>query len=233
MYGVVGRGTAPQSVIHTSLDDIGMKMFVIPWYQGNVSDGLTHVYDWLLDNDVPFIIVRNQDAKPIPKILREKAADVNEVDDVSRTIINMVYNGSGHTLVMWDENDEDESVRVATMSIDRGLPTLELTNGMVPIVFDESPTEEAETTEDFVVEAVSDLPVDEDSQFTRAEMENMPAATVKRHGANKGLDVKSMTKVEIIDALYGTAPEVKKATLSIEDRLDHIEEMLRQIVAKL
>lgn len=233
MFAVIGKGSAPASVITASLDDIGMKSFALPWY-GKVPEGLETVYDWALDNNVPYILVRSDETRSAPKALIESAVDVVVTEDVDKELIKIAKGNDGHVLVLWDTEDEAGSVRIATMAIDKKLPTLELTNGLVPIVFDDSPVDEdvvTDSSEDFVVETVSDLPVEEDMRFTRDEMENMPAAAVKRHGANNGLDTKGMTKVEIINSLYGGDTPTGKR--SIEDRLDTIERTLQTIVELL
>lgn len=208
MYGVVGAGTAPKKVIEASLNDIGTdKRIIVPWY-GKVTPGLEVVYDWVLDNEVTFAIVATEHGKPVPGVLRAAATTVRGSSDVTREIITELnLAGDGHTLVLWDESNEAESVRIATMSIDQGLPTLELNNGLVPIVFDGPQDEDPEDTnvsvDDLVVETVED-----DISFDKETLGVMPAAVVKRMARDAGHNPK--TKDEAISMLSGAEPEVDK-----------------------
>jgi hypothetical protein len=91
--------------------------------------------------------------------------------------------------VLWNQEDEEESIRVSSMSIDMKLPTLELTNGLTPIVID-MPIEEVQDDE---------LPDIGDTSYSKETLEVMPAALVKRMAKDKGIVVK--TKEEGIAAL--------------------------------
>jgi len=94
---------------------------------------------------------------------------------------------------------------LASSTINRGLESLELTNGLCPIVVD--PPEKEETLELSVttlseedhLDKVLDLDV---TSFDRETLEIMPAASVKRMAANAGFLVKN--KEEAIDALTGS-----------------------------
>lgn len=191
MHGIIGKGSAPKSVIEASLFDLGTDVeYVVPWY-GKPSAGLEAVYDWLLDNEVDFSIMAN--GTTVPKALRSAARAVWEEDDTDRALINMVVTHGGMALVMWDEDDEDTSVKLASLAIERGVPTLELTNGMVPIIFSEDPQPEEAPA--------SQQEPEEDMSFDRPTLENMPAAVVKRMAKEKGLDAK--TRDDAITQLMG------------------------------
>lgn len=214
MYGIIGKGSAPKSVIEASLNDIGTDNgFLVPWY-GKPSVGLEAVYDWMIDNDVDFEIITN--GRPVPNVLRDAARAVLESTDIAREIVTTLSAiGNGMALVMWDEVDEDESVRLASLAIDHGLPTLELTNGMVPIIFEGSSPEEAPVPEEAPAPAAS---VDEeDTSFDRPTLENMPAAVVKRMAKEKGLDAK--TREDAISQLMGelvtSDPVADKTVVSV------------------
>lgn len=206
MYGVLGTGSAPAKAIVACLSDIGTDQpFFIPWY-GNVTPGLEAVYDWALDNNVEFTLVQDTSIKKAPAVLRTMATHLIDTDAVDQRIIKHLKNSDGHALILWDEEDEEQSVHLAGSAIDAGLPTLELTNGLVPIVFNEQdgPTEIVEEDNDFVVETGGDADAEVLDNFTREELEIMPAAVVKRVATNKGFAPK--TKEEAIDNLTGEEP---------------------------
>lgn len=196
-YGILGSGNAPKKVIEAGLKDLGTKLqYVVPWY-GKITPGLEVVYDWLLDNDADFMIVAVESGKAVPKVLAEKAVTVESVDDVNYRILKSLKSLEvpGISLIMWDTDNEEESIKLSSMSIDMKLPTLELTNGLVPIIVDE------QTPETKVVELVADedLPDIGEASYDRETLEVMPAALVKRMAKDKGLNTK--TKEEAIEAL--------------------------------
>ena len=200
-YGIVGSGSAPKKVIDAALNDIGTQpLFTIPWY-GHISKGLEIVYDWVLDNDAFFNIAAQSGAKNVPKSLAEKAQDVVNVDDVDKYILCDLQDNptSGMSLVLWDEEDEASSTRIASMSIGMKLPTLELTNGLVPIMLDDSP--------DVQVVVSDELPDIDEAAYDRETLEIMPTALVKRMAKDKGFEPKS--KEEAVEMLSPTKEDEK------------------------
>jgi hypothetical protein len=199
-YGVLGSGSAPRKVIEAALNDLGTStvQFVIPWY-GRMASGLEAVYDWVLDNEASFILISNETGKTPPKVLLTSAAAVEYSEDVNFSILQRLsgLEVPGLSLVLWNQEDEEESIRVSSMSIDMKLPTLELTNGLTPIVID-MPIEEVQDDE---------LPDIGDTSYSKETLEVMPAALVKRMAKDKGIVVK--TKEEGIAAL---TQEVKEET---------------------
>lgn len=197
-YGVIGSGSSSPKVIQASLDDIGLKpMFILPWY-GKITEGLKAVYDWALDNEATFSIVAKDGVKNVPKALAEKATSVSVVDDVDQHIVNTLKNREveGLALVLWDQEKETYSVSIASKAIDLRLPTLELTNGLVPIVLDEDTQEETMTEEE--------LPDLGETNYERETLEMMPTALVKRMAKDKGFDPKS--KEDAVNMLSNEAP---------------------------
>jgi hypothetical protein len=215
-YGVIGAGDAPTSVIHESLRDIGTDVtYYIPWY-GTPTHGLISVYDWVLDNSAAFFLVVDSSAdKPAPRALRTMAERIIDSVAVTNTIVKELRKHDGIALVLWDSDNEAASIAVSTAAIEGGLPTLELTNGMVPILFDDQPVQDNAVTssDDLTVETIdgeAHLVLDaddeeEDTEFDRATLENMPAALVKRMAKDHGAPAK--TKAEAIDAILGGVPD--------------------------
>jgi hypothetical protein len=190
-YGVVGAGVAPRKVIEAGLNDIGVSsVFIIPWY-GKVTDGLEVVYDWVLDNGAIFSIVAKDEVKDPPKALASKATSVMVVQDVDAHIVRTLKEREvqGMVLVLWDQDKEKYSVEVASMAIDLKLPTLELTNGLVPIILNDS--------EETIVE--DEMPDLGEASYDRETLEMMPSALVKRMAKDKGLAPRS--KEEAVEML--------------------------------
>lgn len=190
-YGVVGAGVAPRKVIEAGLNDIGIaSLFIIPWY-GKVTEGLEIVYDWVLDNDAVFSIVAKDEVKGPPKALAIKATSVMIVQDVDAHIVRTLKDREvqGMVLVLWDQNKEKYSVEIASMAIDLKLPTLELTNGLVPIILNDS--------DDTAIE--DEMPDLGEASYDRETLEMMPTALVKRMAKDKGLEPKS--KEEAVEML--------------------------------
>lgn len=206
-YGVVGTGSAPKKVIESALNDIGSSStFLVPWY-GKVTTGLEVVYDWLLDNEATFTIVATEGSKAVPKALALKATEIHQVEDVVDYILWDLKGRPvpGLTLVMWDTENEEESIRVSSMSIDLKLSTLELTNGLVPIIIDGD--EELEPIRD------DELPDFGETNYSKETLEVMPSALVKRMAKDKGTVVK--TKEEGIAFLTKPSDELKHEIGSI------------------
>lgn len=203
-YGILGSGNAPKKVIEAGLKDLGTKLqYVVPWY-GKVTPGLEIVYDWLLDNDADFMIIASDGGKAVPKVLAEKAGAVENVEDVNYRILKALKSLEvpGISLIMWDTDNEEESIKLSSMSIDMKLPTLELTNGLVPIIVDGQapPTKFEEPIAD------EDMPDIGEASYDRETLEVMPAALVKRMAKDKGIATK--TKEEAIEAL-STKPSIE------------------------
>ena len=203
-YGVLGIGVAPKKVINSSLNDIGTKVtYLIPWYgQNPIPSGLEVVYDWMLDNEASYKIIAATGAKSVPKILARGAQDVIEADDVDTTIINELKEVSGLSTILWSDEAESYSMNIASTSINTGLPTLELTNGLTPIILESDTPAIINITAEKSDDDMEELDV---SSFDRETLDVMPAAHVKRLARNAGHEVK--TKEEAIRSLIGGAEE--------------------------
>jgi hypothetical protein len=200
-YGVLGIGVAPKKVINASLNDIGTKVtYLIPWYgQNPIPSGLEVVYDWMLDNEASYKIIAATGAKAVPKILARGAGEVVEADDVDLTIIKELKQLHGLSTILWSDEDEAYSVNIASTSINIGLPTLELTNGLTPIILESDTPAVIEVKAEKVEDDMEELDI---SSFDRETLEVMPAAHVKRLARNAGYEVK--TKDEAINALISS-----------------------------
>ena len=202
-YGILGGANVPKEVINASLNDIAKHAFVIPWYGSKaISPAMECVYDWMLDNEIDYEVVASSEGRPLPKALSNHALNVTTVEDVDSAVIDLLVGCKpGIALIMWDENNPERSLNLANNTIGHGLESLELTNGLCPIVVDplkqaELVVSEALLSEEDHLDKVLDLDV---TSFDRETLEIMPAASVKRMAANAGFLVKN--KEEAIDAL--------------------------------
>lgn len=216
-YGVLGTSqNIPREVVVASLDDTvtSAELYVIPWYgTKKISQGLEYVYDWVLDTEAKFRVLAMSDGREVPAAIRKNAEEVVTVEDVDSsivTILSEVPSTRAAALVMWDDEQAERSLTLASMSLSNGLRTLELTNGLVPIIVDDQdedlevlPVSEPETPRVKInfKKKEEDLPEIDPSGFDRETLEVMPAASVKRMAKNAGFDVK--TKEDAIDALRG------------------------------
>lgn len=194
VYGIIGSGTAPTKAVRAALDDLPKgSTFIVP--AGPGFSNLEPVYDWILDTESVFTVV----GKPV-RILAEAAEwavpSATPEDTVLENLINSEADKKA-LLVMW--GDGSDSVILSAHS--KGISILELSNGLTPITVEDSPEPQDEEDED-----TEDTPATEAEDFSRLEMESMPAAAVKRQAVNKGLDIKGKTKLEIIDEIFNHIP---------------------------
>lgn len=179
-YGVLGTGFSSKKVIQAALDDIGTKpRFYVPWY-GKVTEGLETVYDWLLDNEAEFSLVHPEGSK-IPKALTKAAVDVIQAKQVDTYIMETLQYADikGLATILWDDGNSTMSQTLAEACIDRGLPTLELTNGLVPIIMDSNESAE------------------EKKEFDKETLQEMPEMVRKRATKNKEEEPKRIVSVTI------------------------------------
>lgn len=205
-YAVIGRGGGNKRVILASLSDLPQDShFHVMWLGEDTSEGQEIVYDWLIDNEKTFTIY----GKDVPKGLTRFAEDVSTAP-MYKAVTDL---GGTTALILWEEGMDDDIITASTM-----FPKmLELTNGLTPIEVDDDETPPP------VVAAVEPEPVpslEEMEFFSRAELEAMPAAAVKRQAKEKGLDITGKVKSQIIDMLLGAEgeePAVVDATPAVVD----------------
>jgi hypothetical protein len=198
--GVLGRGGAtPPEVIDAglldSVDAIKDKIH-LPWYGKPIPSDLETVYDWVMDNEVSFVI-HAEDINSVPKAFR--ACLFGEV--VEGDPIVGVASACSTLLYLWDDNSATlESVNDLSKA-----PSLilDLTSGLIPIEF--------ESEEEAISSPPSSKYDDDDDDeeepplaMTREELEIMPALSVKRYASAK-LGTVFASKSAAIEALFPTA----------------------------
>ena len=204
-YGIIGSGSANPKVVQDGLLDIvdgdGEATFVIHARrapQGAVSD----VYDFLVDNEVPFDAVHRIDNNA-PKALLNCAINVTKTEDPVKSILEMC----DKILLLWDESNEESSEKLAIMCADAGKAILDLTMALTPIVIEGSPEPEKVVQEPVQVEETVDV-----SPFSRDELMNMNIGVLRRQAKAMGVENVGKTKEEIVDAILGGTPEVTTTT---------------------
>lgn len=199
IYGIIGAGSASHKAVFAALDDLEKDaVFYIPFVR---SAGMEIVYDWLIDHEREFIVVGNP-----TKVLREFAAEVKaaEGDELYDAVLKYLADTEATVLVLWEDGLEDLIFKAHT----NGHKILELTNGLSPI-----------TVEDDPQPSPVDEPDDEEesSDLTYEELGKMPISALKRYAVNKGINIKGLSKDEIIDILYSSEPQKEEPTPQLVD----------------
>jgi hypothetical protein len=201
-FGVLGRGDATsRKVIEAglvdSVDAVKDKVHV-PWYGKPIPSDLETVYDWIMDNEVPFVLhAANWD--DVPKAFHKCAfGDVMVGDPVAG-----VANACTTLLYLWD--DDSATLEAVADMPKAPLLVLDLTAGLIPIEFEEEAIPEP------VVSKYDDDDDDDDDvevprEMTLDELEIMPALAVKRYASAK-LGVPFATKSAAIAALFNDVEE--------------------------
>lgn len=189
-YGVIGKGAVSESALKAALEDLSEDAAFYVHKDGKVSDSLTALFTWFIDWEREFHVIGNSIGVSLTEFAKSTAdGEVESVIDKADTI-----------LVLWDDSDALE--RGIMYAASKGKKILELSNGLAPIeVEDDTPAPVAAPQPETEVE---DDKSEEPEAFSRAEMEAMPAAAVKRYATNLGVDIKGKTKLEIIDEVFGT-----------------------------
>jgi hypothetical protein len=191
-YGIIGSGSANTKLVRDGLADIiesdAEAVFVIHARrapQGSVGD----VYDYLVDNESPFIAIHRIDDNA-PKALLNCALSITVSDDPTLTVIQE----SDVILLLWDEKNEESSNKMAIMAHDGGCTIKDLTMALTPIVIgDETTTKLAP------VEVEPETP---ELVFTQEELMNMNIGVLRRQAKALGVENVGKTKQEIVDAIF-------------------------------
>lgn len=200
-HAVVGDGIhgpdgkpCPDSVIQEGLRDVLKPgdSLALPWY-GRPTDSLAAVYDYALDNNVPFIMYHREDLVP-GKALRDAETGTTAVVVDTELAVLKALGPKGKVLFLWNDDTAKVLVPFVFENSPRGTLVLELTNGLAPVSLSlaaesVSPPVEAEATAENYdeVDPTDDTPVDDSSpKFTEAELNGMPVANLKKMAMDTG-----------------------------------------------
>lgn len=149
-YVIGGTGNASANVIETGLSDVHSLSteFVYLW-TGRPTDGQARVLDWLLEHEASFTVV-TVDGKVHPKI-EAAAKRILTVESLVTSTFD-----SYHTftlLVLWDEEIETKEPThfvydLITQANALGMESLDLCNGLVPLLVDNNPLEATRKPQD-------------------------------------------------------------------------------------
>jgi hypothetical protein len=230
-HAVIGTGAAGSTVtaIHECLlDALDSTDVVGLLWKKPIPPALEWVYDFVMDNKVPFVMYYDEASTIPPKVFRE--ADHGEVQKSRNPELAALkaISGSGKVLFLWDDkenNDDDSLINWVFANIEPGTIVLELSSALRPITLvDEGQPDEPKSRyedadevspldvlasdlqsidePDPVQDEVVEEPTDEDAEprYSRDELLNMPALNVKRYG--KRIKAVATTKTGIIDELF-------------------------------
>lgn len=184
-YGILGSGDATASAVHECLMDIlksDKDASFLVHSRRKPQGAVTHVYDFIVDNEVPFVSYTRVDDNA-PKPLTEGAQECHTTDDPLVDIIK----ASDTILLLWDEENNESSEKIAIRCADAGKEILDLTMALTPVVVNGADKKESEVP------------------FTREELEEMPVGVLRNQAKAVGLDMGKAKKEDIIEALLGTS----------------------------
>lgn len=205
-YGIVGGGNHPQNIIEDGLRDVYYHDADHPLYvycRKNASDSEKRVYNYILDNNIPFLAVTKDGSAP--KVLVETADYIVDGGaSAERTIIKELAANNGTLLILWDSENEQHMQCLVTEAFDLGVEVRELSNGLTPFIIEDTNEEAAESiTETPTPKAEVEL-----EPLTRDELDDMSIGLLKKAAFAQGIaDAGGMTKQELVNVLV-EEPEV-------------------------
>ena len=195
VHAIVGTGSAPTKVIQEGLrDGISTKDAVSLIWLGSPTEAMEDVYDYIMEHEIAFQMFYADGTTPARVFRESEHGAVQKVRDPYKAALQSVENG-GKVLFLWNEDDDDNQIDPVFEHIARGTLVLELSNGLAPISMDMDIPEPV----DPVVAKDEDEPED-DTSFTKDELEIMTPYAVKRYGERMGCAAK--TKSGIIQELF-------------------------------
>lgn len=185
IHGVVGSGTAPDTVIKEGLKDLleDGDIVMLPWY-GKPTPGVAAVYDYVLDNGIEFIMYHDSGANPPSAFSTAEMGTLIAVNINVDLAISQDVSSGGSVLVLWDTENEKYMEALVTTVFDHTSEktlVLELTNGLAPISMSLIDTPPPQVEDE--VDPTDDSPI----EFTREELSIMPVGSLKRIAESKGL----------------------------------------------
>jgi hypothetical protein len=206
LYGVLGSGDInPKIVIDGLLDANEDASTFLIHARRKPQGAVTSVYDFLADNEVPFIAYHRIDDNP-PKALLEMAQGVQVNDDPAKSIITSLKRSGGTLLLLWDDENPEASEKFAVMAADAGVPIKDLSDGLAPIVVEGSETVvEDDKEEDLPIAPKPTKEAEEPlSAFSREELMNMNIGVLRRQAKAIGIEnIGRIPKEEIVDMVLG------------------------------
>ena len=216
-YGVLGTGRTSKNIIEDALNELGTDNDFVVTCGAKPSESESRVINWLIDMEVNFMLTHNGKA---PAEFIEKAS-VERLDaNPARDMIHYLSKTKGTLLLLWDDSLVPEMEEICFDAADAGVPILDLTNGLVPIVVDITPEDKPEPvpTEEVEIEP-----------FSRDEMLSMSIGVLRKTAKSQGIQAgTNMTKEQIVDAILGDN-QLTEPSLQELRQQDEEEEILPPI----
>jgi hypothetical protein len=137
---IAGQGTAEASVIQAGLHDLQEDSHIVYVWDGKPSDGQAHVLDWLLVFKKGQFTVIHDGTSKIHSAVEGSAGEVLKANHLMVDAFDLYPKYT--TLVLWDEHDgvpTPLTTEICTASLSRGMSTVDLCNGLVPLYLEEAP----------------------------------------------------------------------------------------------
>lgn len=209
-YAVLGTGDTSKGIIEDSLRELSSGGAFIVTATTKLSASEKRVLDWVSDNEVPYVLIHNQEAQDKYVDHADVVYEFAEEEFVTKSL-KLLAKSSGTLLLLWDENRNREMEDICLQAADLGIKILDLTNGLVPI------TVEAEDKPEPVhVAPAEEVEVE---PFSREEMLSMSIGVLRKSAKAQGVEVTpNMTKVQIVDAILNT-PDVVEPEIAEEEEI--------------
>lgn len=205
VHAVVGGGTVAKPALIESLKDAIEDGDAVGLLWDDKTDTTEEVFDYVLDHGVEFTMYYKEGSTPHKLFRNAEHGVCQKVRNPLKAALQAVENG-GAVLFLWDddenpEDDEDEQlIKFVFDTCGDDQLVLELTNGLAPISV--NPPADIPSAEEIAEIAPDDDDEDESplANFSKEELDNMPAALVKEYGVKIG--TKATTKTAIIAELF-------------------------------
>ena len=195
-YGVIGNGNTNKNVIEDSLRELGIDNEFIVACGSKTSESESRVLNWLIDMEVPYKVIH---AGKAPEEFLEKATTVHVHQEAVGPMLQLLKKRNGTLLLLWDDAQMDRMEEICINAADAGIPILDLTNGLVPImVTGEDTQEQAEPVDTEEVEI---------EPFSHDEMMSMSIGVLRKTAKSQGIAVdQHATKEDIVKAIMSDEP---------------------------
>lgn len=208
-HAVIGDGQCSPRTLVQGLKEVldPGDSVAIQWHPGlDDEDVRNDLYDYVLDQEIEFLMLYEDGSTPPSPFRKAEKGVTQKSRNPIKSAVQSI-SGKGKLLILWDdENPEDSDALLgqATGSLEPGTLVLNLTDGLVPIAY-----EEVEVAKEAPEEKEEANVTDDSSDFSREELAVMSAAAVKRYGALKGAT--ATTKSGIIAELFAEDDEPEEA----------------------
>ena len=223
LYVIAGDGTGNQKEIEGSLADLMAKAVEAEqefWFAVKPGDKATTAYilKWIKDHEVYFDSIGAKIAG---------AAEQRDADAIVEFMQEFAGEGVELLALFVDvESDVEEDAPLMSLveeAVESGFVVRLLNGQMTKISFAEDSAEEVEEEQTGTLTGdEEDGPVEEDQQFTEADLKKMTVPELTAMAKGQGLDVKSIGKGkgDLIAAILASQEAVEEIEEEIEEALD-------------